>query len=389
MNNLSLMNMNHLFRHAGIFACVLFMAGSFESCTSAGGKKDKDQQTAKEKTSAETPVTTIVFPLKKGKLSSSLQVPGELIAYQQVDLYAKVNSFVKKLNVDVGSEVREGQLLAVMEAPEMNSQLAGAHSRLQSQEAIYMASKATYTRLYETSQTPGTVSQNDLDQALAKMNSDKAQLESARSAQKEIADTRDYLEIRAPFSGVISARNVNTGAYVGPAGKGSELPLFTLQQQKRLRLVISVPEAFTGYLNGKSEVSFTVKALPDQTFTARVKRMAGALDTRLRSERIEMDVYNDNKKLLPGMVAEVNLPLPSSGNSSFVIPKTALVNSTERLFVIKIVNGNAVWVDVKKGLETSDKVEVYGQLTEGDSIITTATDEIRNGAPVANVKLVQ
>jgi multidrug efflux pump subunit AcrA (membrane-fusion protein) len=102
-----------------------------------------------------------------------------------------------------------------------------------------------------------------------------------------------------------------------------------------------------------------------------------------------MDVYNDNKKLLPGMVAEVNLPLPSSGNSSFVIPKTALVNSIEKLFVIKIVNGNAVWVDVKKGLETSGKVEIYGQLTEGDSIITTATDEIRNGAPVANIKLVQ
>lgn len=375
--------MNNLFRLAGILTCGILLISSFEGCSSAGGKKNAEQQPTKE----EAPVTT-AFSLKKGKLSSSLQVPGELIAYQQVDLYAKVSSFVKKLNADVGSEVSEGQLLAVMEAPELNSQVAGAQSRLQSQEAIFLASKANYTRLYETSQTPGTVSQNDLDQALAKMNSDKAQLESAKSAEKEVAETRNYLEIRAPFSGVISARNVNTGAYVGPAGKGSELPLFTLQQQKRLRLVISVPEASTGYLTNKDEVSFTVKSVPDQKFTARIKRLAGALDTRLRSERVEMDVYNDNKKLLPGMVAEVNLPLPAE-SSSFVVPKTALVNSTERIFVIKIVDNKAVWIDVKKGRETDDKVEVYGQLTEGNHLVTVASDEIRNGAPIANIKIVE
>lgn len=379
MNNLILMN--NLFRHAAIFACAIYIVSSFESCSSAGGKKNADPQLIKE----EAPVTT-AFSLKKGNLSSSLQIPGELIAYQQVDLYAKVSSFVKKLNADVGSEVREGQLLAVMEAPELNSQVAGAHSRLQSQQAIFLASKANYTRLYETSLTPGTVSQNDLDQALAKMNSDKAQLESARSAEKGIEETRNYLEIRAPFSGVISARNVNTGAYVGPAGKGSELPLFTLQQQKKLRLVVSIPEASTGYLTNKDEVSFTVKSVPNQKFTAKIKRLAGALDTRLRSERVEMDVYNDNKKLLPGMVAEVNIPLPAE-TSSFIVPKTALVNSTERIFVIKIVDNKAVWVDVKKGREAEDKVEVYGQLTEGDHLVSVASDEIRNGALISNIKM--
>lgn len=374
--------MNNLFKRTAIFVTAIYMVSSFESCSSAGGEKNADPQLTKE----EAPVIT-AFSLKKGKLSSSLQIPGELIAYQQVDLYAKVSSFVKKLNADVGSEVSEGQLLAVMEAPELNSQVAGAHSRLQSQQAIFLASKANYTRLYETSLTPGTVSQNDLDQALAKMNSDKAQLESARSAEKGIEETRNYLEIRAPFSGVISARNVNTGTYVGPAGKGSELPLFTLQQQKKLRLVVSVPEASIGYLTNKDEVSFTVKSVPNQKFTAKIKRLAGALDTRLRSERVEMDVYNDNKKLLPGMVAEVNLPLPAE-NSSFVVPKTALVNSTERIFVIKVVDNKAVWVDVKKGREADDKVEVYGQLTEGDHLIIVASDEIRNGALISNIKIV-
>ena len=232
-----------------------------------------------------------MFSLKKGRISSSLQIPGELIAYQQVDLYAKENSFVKKLYVDVGSEVKEGDLLVTMEAPELGSQLAAAESAIKSREAIYLASKANYDRLLETSKTPGTISPNDLEQATARKSSDYAQFQAAQSAHTEIMEMQKYLQIRAPFNGVITARNVNPGAYVGPSGKGSELPLFNLQEQKKLRLVLSVPEAYTGYLNEKNEVSFTVKSQPGHTFRAVIKRMSGSIDDRLRSQRIEMDVY--------------------------------------------------------------------------------------------------
>ncbi len=364
---------------AGIVYLLMVATGFLSGCTSSANNNPE------QKTVQEVPPVQ-VLPLKKEKLASEIQIPGELIAYQQVDLYAKVNSFVKKLNVDVGSEVVAGQLLATMEAPELNAQLDAAASRLKSQEAIYIASKANYDRLYETSQTPGTVSQNDIDQALAKKNSDLAQLDAAKSAYKEIADTKNYLEIRAPFSGVISARNINVGAYVGPSGKGSEFPIFTLQQQKKLRLVISVPEAYTGYINNKVNISFNVKALPEKKFTAIVKRMAGALDNRLRAERIEMDVINDDKKLLPGMVAEVNIPLPAS-DSTFVVPKTSVVNSTERLFVIKVSDNKANWVDIKKGREVGDKVEIYGDLRQGDSLVKTASEEIRNGSSLNKVTI--
>jgi membrane fusion protein, multidrug efflux system len=319
------------------------------------------------------------FILKKGRMAADLKMPGELIAYQQVDLYAKENSFVKKLYADVGSEVRSGQLLAVMEAPELTSSLSGAQSKLKAQEAIYIASKANFDRLAETSKTPGTISQNDLDQADARQKSDLAQLEAARSAYNEIAETLKYLEIRAPFSGVISARNVNTGAYVGPSGKGSELPLFTLQEQQHLRLVVSVPEASTGYLNTTGTVRFTVKAMPDRSFSARIRRLAGALDDRLRSERVEMDVENKDKKLLPGMVAEVDVPLPAP-DSTFIVPSTAVVNSTQRLFVIRVKDGKAEWVDIKKGREENGQTEIYGDLYEGDRLIKMAGEEIRNGS---------
>ena len=314
----------------------------------------------------ETPTVTLVT-VKKGKLSSTIAVPGELMPYQQVDLYAKVNSYVKKLLVDIGSEVHPGQLLATLEAPEINSQLAGAQSRIKQQQAIYFASKATYDRLLNTSKTPGTVSLNDLEQAEAKKNSDLANVEAAKSAYKEVAANLAYLEIRAPFDGVITARNVNLGAYVGPGGKGTD-PLFVLQDQKRLRLVVSVPESYTGGLTNKNDVTFTVQALPNQKFTAKIKRLAGALDEKLRSERLEMDVYNKDKKLLPHMFAEVNVPLPSR-DSTFIVPKTAVVTSTEKVFVIRVINHKAEWVDVKKGLEADGKIEVYGNIKPGDQVV--------------------
>ncbi|MBO9561271.1 MAG: efflux RND transporter periplasmic adaptor subunit [Niastella sp.] len=354
----------------------------FTACNSSHGEKKA------ENTVAAAPAAIDVFPLQKDKLSTAFQTPAELIAWQQVDLYAKENSFVRKLYVDVGSEVKAGQLLVSLEAPELNSRLAAAESRLKSQEAIYTASKSQYDRLYETSKTPGTISQNDLDQAAARKNSDLAQWEAAKAAHKEVMITQGYLEIRAPFNGVISARNANPGAYVGPSGKGSEFPMFTLQEQRKLRLVVSVPEAYTGYLDSKTAVSFTVKAMPNETFKGQINRLSGALDARLRSERIEIDVDNNNKRLLPGMIAEVNIPFPAK-DSTLIVPKSALVNSTERTFVIRIANNKAEWVDVKKGRESGGKIEVYGgNLQPGDQLVKKASEEVRDGSDVKNVKAV-
>ena len=369
-------------RPAILVMCCILITVFLQSCGS-GENKSPDKAA-----NATAVVKTEVFAIQKGMLTTSLRIPGELIAFQQVDIYAKENSFVKKLYADVGSEVKTGQLLATMEAPELNSQLSAAASRLKSQEAICIASKSNYNRLLETSKTPGTIAPNDLDASLAKMNSDYAQLEAAKAAYQSVADTRNYLEIRAPFNGVISSRNVNTGAYVGPSGKGSEHPMFTLQEQKKLRLVVSVPEAQTSYLHENDMISFTVNAFPNESFKAQVKRLAGALDDKLRSQRIEMDVMNTDKKVLPGMIADVYISL-SAKDSTFIVPRSALVNSPERVFVIKIANNKAEWVDVRKGREADGKVEVFGNLAAGDYLIKTASEETRNGSDIAEIKQVE
>ncbi|MDB5030022.1 MAG: mdtE 1 [Mucilaginibacter sp.] len=334
-------------------------------------KQQKEQQDAVDFPSVN------VGSVEKGKLSPSIAVPGELLPYQQVDLYAKLNSYVKTLMVDIGSQVHTGQLLVTLEAPEINSQLTAAQSRIKQQEAVYIASKATYDRLLSTSQIPGTVSQNDLEQADAKRKSDFSNLEAVKSAYKEVSSNLAYLQIRAPFNGVITTRNINLGAYVGPGGKSSD-PLFVLQDQNRLRLVVSVPEAYVGGLTNKSEVKFTVRELPGEKFTAKIARLAGALDDKLRSERVEMDVYNKGNKLLPHMYADVNVPLPSH-DSTLIVPKSAVVSSTEKVFVVRVTNHHAEWVDVKKGFQSGDKMEVYGNLKAGDKVVKNATDEIRDG----------
>jgi membrane fusion protein (multidrug efflux system) len=362
-------------------AFLVMGTGMLTSCGPSKKEKEEQQQTVQQEDALDTPTVTLVTA-QRGKLTSTIVVPGELQPFLQVDLYAKINSYVKTLLVDIGSQVHTGQLLATLEAPEINSQLEAAKSHIQQQKAVYFASKAMYDRLYNTSKTPGTISQNDLEQAAAKMKSDSANVEAAKSEYKEVAANLDYLQIRAPFDGVITVRNINQGTYVGPAAGGGNQPLFVLEDHKHLRLVISVPENSTGGLNDKDKVSFTIKELQGKTYTAQVKRLSGALDEKLRSERLEMDVYNTDNSLLPNMYADVSLPLPAR-DSALILPKSAVVTSTEKVFVIKVENNRAQWVTVQKGLESGDNTEVYGGgLKSGDKIIKSATEEIRDGSPV-------
>ena len=321
------------------------------------------------------------LPLSKGRLTSTMTLPGQLLPFQSVDLYAKVNSFVREMYVDVGSKVHKGQLLATLEAPELQAQTDESASLLHTKEAAWRASKATYDRLYSTSKIPGTVSPNELELANAKMLSDSANFAAAGSRYQASADLQSYLQVRAPFDGVISSRNTYPGAYAGPAGKGSFTPLMTLQQQSLLRLVVAVPEAATAYFRNKDTVHFTVQTLPGRDFSAVVTRMAGALDMQLRTEQLQMDVINDKGLLLPGMFAQVSLDLTNS-DKQFVVPLSAVTANSKRIFVIRVAGGKTEWVTVQKGRESDGKVEIFGNLREGDQLVANATDELKGGATV-------
>jgi membrane fusion protein (multidrug efflux system) len=219
------------------FILCLLITGVLASC-----------QSKQKPAAAPQPNITPVFALKEGTLNTTMRLPAILQPYQTVDLYAKVNGFVKTMTVDIGSQVHSGELLMTLEAPEMIASLKQAEENLHSREAVYRGSKANYDRLLSTSKKPGTISPNDLDLAHAQMSADSSNLLAARSAYQLSGDLKNYLQVRAPFDGVISSRNVYNGAYVAPSDKNSNTPMLTLQEQTRLRLVIDVPEAATNYL---------------------------------------------------------------------------------------------------------------------------------------------
>lgn len=350
---------------------ILIASSLLLSCGNKEENKKQEEQPAPE-------LETV--SIKMEKLSSEMKVPAELTGFRQVDVYAKVPGFVKELNVDIGSEVRKGQLLIVLEAPEMGAQVAAAESRYKSAESVYIASKGTYGRLLETSKVEGTISKNELELAEARKNADYAQFQAARSSYEEVRNFRNYLQIRAPFDGIVSARNINLGAYVGPNGKGSDLPMLTIQQQDKLRLSVFVPEQFSGYLKQGDAVAFQVKALPGKKFDAKVARMSGALDARLRSERVEMDVINKSN-LKPGMIAEVLLPL-NAPDSTKVVPKSSVVTSSEGIFVLIVENGTTKRVEVQKGREFEDRMEIFGEIARDARIVKLASEEIKDGTPV-------
>src|SRR5258708_39126098 len=156
----------------------------------------------------------------------------------------------------------------------------------------------------KTSNRPGNVAKNDLEIAKAKMESDLAQWEAAKASYTEASTIEDYLTISASFDGVISSRNVNLGAYVGPSGKGSELPIFTLQVLKHLRLVVSIPEAYRSYIKLGDPVKFTVKEFPNIDLSAKIIRGADAMYTHLHSVRIDLDVVNPDSHLSPALLSE-------------------------------------------------------------------------------------
>ena len=314
--------------------------------------------------------------VSEAALSTAIRLPGQLEPFNEVNLFPKVNGFVKQILVDRGSIVKKGQLMITLEAPEMQAQLQAATSRyLQAQENA-VASREKYQRLKEAAKEPGAVSPLDLDNASSKMKADEAIANSEKSNVAGVKAVEGYLNIYAPFDGMIVQRNVSPGALVAP-GKASDQPMLILQDNRKMRLVVYIPEDYVDKVDLDQPVTFTFNAMPNQTHSAKISRSANALGS-MRQEAVEIDVYNSNNQLKPGMYAEVQVPM-RSGSKSLLVPNSAIVRSTEREYVVAVRDGKAELVDVKEGLTSHDSTEVFGNLKPNDKIVLKASDDIKQG----------
>lgn len=318
--------------------------------------------------------------IEEKPLSSFVKLPAQLKPFEEVNIYAKANGYVKTLLVDRGSVVKTNQVLLTLEAPEIESQLLAATSKFTQAQENAVASKEKYRRLKEAAKEEGAVAPLDLDNALSRMKADEAVVMSEKSNVAAMNNIKAYLTVTAPFNGTIVQRNISAGALVGPGSKANDVPLLVLQQLQKLRLEVFVPEVYVDKVDLKRPVSFVFNAMPGQTHTANISRSANALST-MRSEALEIDVENKNQSLKPGMYAEVKMPLLSEA-SSLIVPNNAIVRSTEKHYIIAVKDGKAVFVDIKEGLSTDNYTEIFGDIQKGDEIIFHATDEIKQDTQV-------
>src|SRR5713226_4274661 len=361
----------------------------------AGGNSSTGAVNA-QRAAATAPVVETTKVISR-KLAITARLPGELQPYEVVSVFTKVTAFVDWIGVDRGSVVKTGQLMARLVAPELASQRTEAQSKIQTAEAQRAEAEAklasdesTYQRLKNASATPGVVAGNDLEVAQKAVEGDHARVaaaresaEAAKAALKSTMEIEGYLQIRAPFDGVVTERNVHPGALVGPAGgPGISVPLVKVGKTVRLRLVVPVPEKYVAGMAEGAKVEFTVPAFPNQTFTGTLARIAHSVDVKTRTMPVELDVNNAGGRLASGMFPEVLWPVRRSELSLFV-PTSAVARTTEATFVVRIRDGNAEWVNVQTGEVAGKLIEVFGDLRAGDEVAVRGSDELRPGVRVS------
>jgi RND family efflux transporter MFP subunit len=350
--------------------------------------------------------------VKRGLIVKSLTLSGAFRPYQQVDIHAKVAGFIRKIYVDVGDQVKVGQVLAILEVPELSAQVAGAkadmrryqdavrrsQSEIRRAESNHSAVHAGYRRLKLASESrPGLIAEQELDESEAKDKETEAQIESARAALAEsesqlvgarseldrLSALESYSHITAPFPGVVTKRYADTGALIqaGTASDTQSMPVVQLAQWSTLRLVVPVPESAVSQIRLGSIVQVHVSAL-NRDFNGRIARFADALNDETRTMHTEIDMENSNGTLKNGMYADAKIVLNQQDNA-LTIPIQALERNRSGASVLMVDSqGRVEERQLKLGVESNDRVEVLGGLAENDRIIIGNRSEFRAGEKV-------
>jgi len=372
-------------------------------------------RTAKVEAQAAPAATTVaVVKATIEDLSRGLVLTAEFKPFQEVDLMAKVAGYVKTIKVDVGDRVKQGQVLATLEIPEMAddrarakagvdrsvAEVARAKDQLQQTQSAHEIAHLSYTRLAEVSkQKPGLVAQQEIDDAHGKDLVAEAQISAARSnlvaaeEQVHVNDAElqriktmfDYTSVTAPFAGVVTKRYADTGSMIqaGTASSSQAMPLVKLSENSLLRLILPVPESAVPTVHLGQQVDVRVPTLK-RSFPGRVARFSDKLSLATRTMDTEVDVPNANLILIPGMYAEVNLSLDNR-HRVLVVPVPAVdVGSDESSGQVVVVTPeNRIEIrKVQIGLQTSTKVEIRSGLKEGDLVVVGSRAGLQPGQDV-------
>jgi RND family efflux transporter MFP subunit len=330
---------------------------------------------------------TVVHP-KRGALKDEIVLPGNIQAFIVSPIYARINGYLKKWYIDIGGRVKSGQLLAEIEAPEVDKQLDQARADLATAEANLSLSKTTMTRWQELLQKDA-VAKQETDDRIGDYQAKKAMVDSGHANVKRLEDTVSFEKVYAPFDGVITSRNTDIGALINAGNGGAAQQLFTLAATNTLRVFVSVPQAYSRSAAPGVAAQLTLAEYPNRRFMGKIARNAESIDPTSRTLNTEVDVDNSTGELLPGAFAQVHLTLLAKA-PSLLLPVNSLLFRAEGLQAGVVREGGKVQlVPIVIGRDYGTEVEVVSAgLTETDNVIVNPSDSLATGTIVrlANTK---
>jgi len=337
-----------------------------------------------ETTQAAPTAVSVVLPTREAP-DQNLILPGNVQPYITSPIYSRTNGYLKKWYFDIGARVKKGQLLAVIETPEVDQELQQARSTLLTAQANLALAAITKAR-YEGLLKAKAVSQQDVDNAVGTFNANKATVEADQATVQEYAALVSFEKIYAPFDGVITARNTDIGDLIDSGSSGGvKTDMFHVAQTKTLRVYVNVPEEYSQGIKVGMPADLTLAEFPGRKFKGTVVRTADAINVTTRTLLIEIDVENPTGTLLTGSYAEVHLAVPTE-ISTYLIPVNTLLFRTEGLCVGVVKEGKAILTRVTPGHDFGNQIEIVSGLEPNDKIIVNPPDSVLQGQAVQVVE---
>jgi len=330
------------------------------------------------------PAVSVVSP-KQAPRAEEIILPGNVQPFITSPIYARTNGYLRKWYADIGAHVKQGQLLAVIETPEVDQQLEQSISNLNTAKANLALAEITKNR-YEGLLKTNAVSRQDVDNAVGTYNANKAIVEANQANVKQLQALQSFEKIYAPFDGVVTARNTDIGDLINSgSGSGVKTDLFHIAQPGKLRVYVNVPEEYSQGMKVGMTAGLSLAEFPGRRFQGKLVRTAEAINITTRTLLIEIDVDNPAGTLLTGSYAEVHLAVPANA-STFLLPVNTLLFRSEGLRVGVVKDGKVVLTAVTPGHDFGNQIEIVSGLKRDDQVIVNPPDSIVSGQEVQIVQ---
>lgn len=337
-----------------------------------------------ETTLMSVPSVSVATPERSSQLQE-IVLPGNVQPFTSAPIYARTNGYLKTWYADIGAHVKKGQLLAVIETPEVDQQLQQSRSNLATSEANLELSEIIKNR-YQGLLATHAVAQQDVDNAVGTYNANKSIVDANQANVNQLGTLQSFEKVYAPFDGIITARNTDVGQLISAGNSGNvKTDLFHISQPGKLRVYVNVPEQYSQAATPGLMADLTLAEFPGRKFQGKLVRTSDSIDYATRTLLAEIDVDNPTGELLSGAYTQVHLKVPGQ-TSSYLVPVSALIFRSHGLQVAVVKNGTALLIPVTPGQDYGERIEIVSGLQPRDTVIANPPDSLVSGQKVQVVQ---